>query len=276
MAARPAGDALDLDELAVVLGGEGAAGAGQPAGRQDVIGSRRVVAGGLGRVRPDEERARVSQPRHGLLDIVHDHGEVLRGVAVDEASAASRFGASTTSAPFPERPLQDLAPRGRLELARQLRLDGRGEGRVPGDEQGRGVGAVLGLREQVGGHVHGIGGAVRDDHHFRRAGGQVDAALAEDLELGGRDPGVARADDAVHRRDTGLRESVGHRPDGLRAAGDDEGVHADESGGAQQRLVEPPSASAGEATTIVPTPATFAGTTPISSELGYAAEPPGA
>src|SRR5664280_2762934 len=37
-----------------------------------------------------------------------------------------------------------------------------------------------------------------------------------------------------------------------------------------------PSGSAGDATTIVSTSATFAGTTPISSELGYAADPPGA
>ena len=56
--------------------------------------------------------------------------------------------------------LQDLAPRGGLELARQLRLDGRGEGRIPGDEQGRGVGTVFRLGEQVGGHVDGVRGAV--------------------------------------------------------------------------------------------------------------------
>ena len=97
---------------------------------------------------------------------------------------------------------------------------------------------MLRLREQVGGHVHGVGGPVCDDHHFGRSGRQVDAALAEDLELGGRDPGVARTDDAVDRGDTRVGQSVGHRPDGLGAARDDEGVHSNQSGRSQQRLVD--------------------------------------
>ena len=46
------------------------------------------------------------------------------------------------------------------------------------------------------------------------------------------------ADDAVDRRDARLRQAVGHRPDRLGAAGDDEHVHADEPGRSEQRLVE--------------------------------------
>jgi hypothetical protein len=84
----------------------------------------------------------------------------------------------------------------------------------------------------------GIRGGVGHDHHFRRSGGQVDAALAEDLELGRGHPGVAGPDDPIDRLDAGLGQPVGQRADRLRAAGDDELVHSDEAGGAEQRLVE--------------------------------------
>ena len=45
-------------------------------------------------------------------------------------------------------------------------------------------------------------------------------------------------DDAVDRLDAGLGQAVGQRADGLGAAGDDEHVHADEPGRAEQRLVQ--------------------------------------
>jgi len=85
--------------------------------------------------------------------------------------------------------------------------------------------------------VHGVGGGVGHDHDLRRTRRQVDAALAEDFQLGGRDPRVARPDNAIHRLNPQFGQSVCHRPDSLCAARDDKDVHSDKRGRAQQRLV---------------------------------------
>ena len=75
---------------------------------------------------------------------------------------------------------------------------------------------MLGLRQQVGGDPVRIVAAVGDDQHFRRAGDHVDADRAEHLALGGRDIGVAGADDLGDRRDR--LGAIGERGDRLRAA----------------------------------------------------------
>ena len=69
---------------------------------------------------------------------------------------------------------------------------------------------------------------VGHDHHFGRSGGQVDAALAEDLELGRGHPRVAGTHDAVDRLHAGLGQPIRHGADRLRTAGHDERVHAHE------------------------------------------------
>jgi hypothetical protein len=97
---------------------------------------------------------------------------------------------------------------------------------------------VLGLREQVRGDVNGVGGGVGNDHDLRRPGWQVDAALAEDLELGRGYPRVAGADDTVDGLDSGLGQAVGKGAHGLSAAGDDELIHAGEPRRTQERLVQ--------------------------------------
>ena len=99
----------------------------------------------------------------------------------------------------------------------------------------------------------GSAGGVGEDHPLRRAGREVDPDLAADLDLGGRDPGVARADDAIDglrcrrpaartqaRRSPGRRRRRrAHRPRAGRP-------HRGGPGGSL------PSRSAGEATTIAP------------------------
>jgi hypothetical protein len=57
---------------------------------------------------------------------------------------------------------------------------------------------------------------VGDHGHFRRAGEDVDADLAEQRALGLGDELVARADDDVGR--LAAEQAVGHRGDGLHAA----------------------------------------------------------
>ena len=98
-----------------------------------------------------------------------------------------------------ERALEDRrAARRPLETLSQGVLDGVGERPVGRHQDCRRVGAVLGLRQQVGRDDVGVGRRIGKDEAFRGARGQVDADLAGKLELRRRDPGAARPDDAVH------------------------------------------------------------------------------
>ena len=96
-----------------------------------------------------------------------------------------------------------------------------------------------------------------------------------DLDLRGRDPGVAGSDDPVDRGEPGVGQAVRERADRLGAAGDDERVDLEQAGRAEQDRVVRAVASAGDATTTRSTPATRAGTTVMTSDDGYGAEPPG-
>ena len=81
---------------------------------------------------------------------------------------------------------------------------------------------------------------------------------------------------AVDGREALVRQPVGERGDRLGAARDEEGVDA--RAGRPRRASTgwtAPSRSAGDATTTVPTPATRAGTTVMTSDEGYGARPPG-
>ena len=66
-----------------------------------------------------------------------------------------------------------------------------------GDEHGRRVWSVLGLRQEVHGTGVGVCGVVGHDEDFGGAGEQVDAHFAVQLALGVGDEGVAGASDEV-------------------------------------------------------------------------------
>ena len=121
---------------------------------------------------------------------------------------------------------------------RDLALDRIGKGRARGHEGRRGVGPVLGLRDEIGGGDQRVGVIVREDHPLRWAGGHVDPHDPDDLELGRRDPGIAGADDPVDRLerrvDRARRPAEGQRPDGLGAAGDEHGIDLQEACGAEE------------------------------------------
>ena len=118
-------------------------------------------------------------------------------------------------------------------------FDGVGERRVGRHEDRERVGAVLGLREQVGRDDLRVGGRVGEDEAFRGAGGQVDADFAGQFQLGGRDPGAAGADDAVDRVDALVGQAEGQRGDRLGAAGDEERVDAEQRGRRRDDRVDP-------------------------------------
>jgi len=77
-----------------------------------------------------------------------------------------------------------------------------------GQQQGRCQRIVLGLGQEVCGHVFRPGRRVRHNQDLTRSGEHVDVDLAEHQALGCVDIDVARARDLVDRRDRG--GSVGH------------------------------------------------------------------
>ena len=98
--------------------------------------------------------------------------------------------------------------------------------------------------------------------------GRSIADLAADLDLGRGDPGVAWADDPIDGCEARVGQPVGERADRLGTTGDDEGVDVEQPGRPEQDRVAWADASAGEATTTRPTPATCAGTTVMTSDDG--------
>ena len=98
-----AGESLDLGVLAVGLHGQGARRARQTARRQDVVGARRVVAGGLGRPRTDEDRPGVPQPIDRRFERLDVDRQVLRAVVVDERDRGVERGREGDQAVVPER-----------------------------------------------------------------------------------------------------------------------------------------------------------------------------
>src|SRR5262249_39499574 len=133
-------------------------------------------------------------------------------------------------------PVVDVLGRGDLGL--QLGLGGGGQFVRVGDEDGGGHRVVLGLADEGGGDVHGVGGGVREDRDLRRAGLGVDADAALEEALGGGHVDVAGAGDQVDGGAAvgGVRAvggSVREHGDGLGAAGGVDLVDAEEGAGGQ-------------------------------------------
>ena len=171
-----------------------------PARRQHVIRARDVVAEHRGRVRTDEDRARVAHQRHEQRrvgahqfevfgrDRVGDIDRVRR--VVDEHACGRRPRASTRLR---------RAASAATSNASSARSTPRRDLVVPRDERDRAARTVLGLREQVGRDPRRVDRVVGDDRDFGRTGEPVDADDAEHLPLGLGHVRVARPDDDVDR-----------------------------------------------------------------------------
>ena len=203
-----------------------------------MVRAGRIVTRRLGRPAADEHGARVGDPGGRRLGIGDVDRQVLRGVRVHEVDGLVHVACEHDPPVLRERPLEDRAPKGGGEALVDLDLDGIGERLVGGHEDGRRVGAVLGLRDEVGGDGARVGVGVGEDEPLGRAGGQIDRDLPGDLELGGRDPRVPGSDDPVDRCEADLRQPEGERADGLGAAGDEERLDAQEPGGSGKDRVD--------------------------------------
>ena len=216
-------------------------------------------------------------PLDGRLERLDVDRAVLRTVGVDEGDGRLEVRGEDDAAVVAERAGEDGAAIGdgqqrpRPRPRRRRRTPASVVTRMAG-ESGPCSAWVMRSRR----HDPRIGRRCGQDEALRRAGRQVDADLAADLDLGGRDPGVARPDDPVDGLDAGVGQAVGQGADGLGAAGDDEGVDAEQARRTEEDRVDRGRRDRpGVATMTRVTPATRAGTTVMTSELGYGADPPG-
>ena len=185
-----------------VVDAEGGGETGRPVGRQHVVGAGEVVADRLAGSLAEKDRAGVADLAEPAPRVGDQQLDVLRGDAVDEARPCCQVGHGDDEAEGfegrgdlpPPRQGGELFFRLGLNLARQR--FGRGDA-----DRGLEAAAVLGLRQQVGGDVAGIGALVRQHCDLGGAGDGVDADAAVDLLLGGYGPGAAGAGDLVDRGD---------------------------------------------------------------------------
>ena len=214
-------------------------GPGEAAGREHVVRAGRVVAGRFRRPRARRRgRAGVADARDGRLERLDIDRQVFGAVVVDEGDRGVEVRREDDPAVLGERALRGC--RGGRAVARRASTSAStasANAAIGRHEDGRRVRAVLGLGDEVGRDDVGSRRRVGQDEAFGRAGGQVDADLAADLDLGGGHPGVARPDDPVDGLDAGVRQAEGERADRLRAAGHDEGVDAEQAGGAEEDRV---------------------------------------
>ena len=127
---------------------------------------------------------------------------MLGGVGVDDAhSGVDVVDEHRRRLIAAQRSGDPLAVHRGLQLPGELPIGRIGEFGAGGDQHAGGHLVVLGLADQVGGHVGGVGGVIGQDRDLGRAGFGVDAHLRTADALGGRDIDVAGPGDHVDRRE---------------------------------------------------------------------------
>ena len=141
---------------------------------------------------------------------------MLRRQTVDDRQRLAEVPRHHHGPVAPDGGLRDGRPRQGRALPADRGHDARAERSVVGQTHGPRHRVVLGLGEEVRGHVGRLRRAVRDHDDLARAGDQIDADIAEDEALGERDVEVPRPDDLVDGADG--RRSIRERGHGLGAA----------------------------------------------------------
>ena len=217
--------------------------AGAAAGGQHVVGAGRVVAQRDRGVGTDEDGARVAHPGRPGGGVRGLDLQVLGGVRVDDGEAVvERVDQHDAGLPAAQRLGDALTVLGGGHLRLQLGLDRLGQRLGGRDQDGGGHHVVLGLADQVGGDVTGVGGVVGEDRDLGRTRLGVDADDALEQALGGGDVDVARPGDQLdggallgpvreHRDGLGAARRVDLVDAQQRAGGEDRGVREVAEGG---------------------------------------------
>ena len=223
---------------------------------------------------PEEDRAGVRSARARAARGRRSRRAGARARSRFESRTASSSSRTRIRAPNRSRLSRARSPRlRRASCSSRARADPVDQRCVPGDQDAR-ARRVLGLADQVGGDVVGLGRPVGDQDDLARPGDAVDVDLAVDVPLGQGDEQVARPDDLVDRRRSPRRRTPGRRRPGRRRSGRPRSRPARGRRPAGRRCSRR-TGSAARRRRSRATPAACAGTTVISSVDGYAAAPPG-
>ena len=203
-----------------------------------MVRARQVVPQRLRRPGPQKDRSRVADGgQQGARVRSHDL-QVLRGDLIGQLRGLFQVPAHDGAAEVPQGALHDLRAAEVPGLPDELgvhRLCQRGAG---GQQHGGGQLVVLRLAQQVGGHILGPGGLVRDDQHLRGAGHHVDVQRAVGHTLGGGHIGVARSHQLIHPGNKA--RAIGERRHRLGAAHGDHPVHPGDLCRGQHGVVQIP------------------------------------
>ena len=243
-----------------------------------MVGPGAVVAQRDRRPGADEDRAGVADP--GGASAAASLGldlEVLGGVGVDDLEPLLEVvDQHDGRLPAAQRGADPLGVAGRGDLLVELGLDLVGEPLASRDQDAGGHRVVLGLADQVGGDVRRVGRVVGEDRDLGRPGLGVDPDDALEQPLGRDGVDVAGSG---HQVDAAARAgAVGEHGDRLGAA---DGVHlvdAQQRAGRQDGRVRQPVVVLLRRLTRArwsATPATWAGTTFITTLETSGAMPPG-
>ena len=135
-------------------------------GGQDVTRTGHIVAERLGRILPEEDRARVVQVRQQLARVFGHDLEMLGRDHVRHPARVLQILKHDRAAVVLHALADDVPPRQRSGLPLHLRADGLRLRHRVGQQHGGGQPVVLGLAEQVGRDPDRVGRAVGNDQHL--------------------------------------------------------------------------------------------------------------
>ena len=169
-------------------------------GGQHMVGPGDVIAHRFGRVAAQEDRAGMAHLLQQRFRIGGGDLQMLGREAVGQRRGVVQLLHHDDAAIIVPAFRRDLLARqDRERRVRRPAATLSAKAGIVGDQDALRGGVMLGLAEQIGGDPVRIVGAIGDHQDFRRPGDGIDADLAEHFALGGRDLGIAGADDLVHR-----------------------------------------------------------------------------
>ena len=164
-----------------------------------MVGAGQVVPQGHRAVGADEDGSGVADPTRDPGGVGGVDLQVLGRVGVGDLDGLGKVAYQDGSRlRTPQCGRCPLPVPGCAQSALERRIDGVCQLRGVGDEDAAGIGIVLRLGEQVGGHVLGVGPGIGQDGDLGGPRLGIDADRPHDSSLGGGHVDVARTRDDVH------------------------------------------------------------------------------
>ena len=164
------------------------------------LGPRHVVTQHLRRSAAEEYAAGVAHQRQQRFWIFHQQAQMFRCVSVGQFDRLRQIVHHAHAAAPHEAVPRHLRARQRCQLCLHFARHVSRQPRVGRERNRTGGTAVLGLRNQVGGHLGGVRRGVGNHQRLGRTGQQIDTHYAVERPCGQDDPRIAGSDHHVAAR----------------------------------------------------------------------------